>query len=102
VAECEKYFDVRADGDEGSRIGLGATLYLGDGDEVYDGEGNRTVTVVRGESFDDAAPTRTFLVPADVAPGNDELGGEISEGEIGRDGAESLDDDVCALTITEP
>lgn len=94
------YYDVKATGDAGIRVDLGASLYLGDGQEVYDESGDRTVTVVPGESTGSGALSRTFELPPDLETGEYELGGEVWEaGTMDDDDAQSLDDAVCSLTV---
>jgi hypothetical protein len=95
-------FPMKVSGGEGAetRIWLGATLYLGDGNEVYDPDSDHQVTVVPGEYDTGKAPTRTFVVPSETAPGDYELGGEIWETEPGSNEDEaSSDDDVCPITV---
>jgi len=94
-------FDVKVEGDEGLRLGLGATMFVGD-QEISDDSGGRVVTVIPGDSTGDSALTRTFVVPASVPAGEYELAGELWRGEIGAAGQEALDDDSCSLTVTAP
>jgi hypothetical protein len=92
-------FPIKVIGDDGRRVGLGAGLFHGDDEPIYDPANDRLITVVPGEHVSDRAPTRLFDLPADLAPGTYRLSGQIWRGRPGEDESGSLEDDACDLVV---
>lgn len=77
-------------------VGLGASLYeIGGDGEHWDAAHNLDLVEVHAGR---EPVSRPFVIPADVPPARYELVGEVwPGGEVGKEGADTLDDEVCGV-----